>query len=158
MRCRTILSKQIYYELGELTPTERVQVDAHLASCARCRARYEEGERLRELLAPVAAEQPLRDLWPELASRLTNREAPNSVRVTALRARRVWRPAAALVGLAAAAALMLSFMHGPADLPIDLDGGNESVAAATVDVNLVREDPWAGDVARALDVTLPEGA
>jgi hypothetical protein len=55
------------YVLGALEPAERAAVDAHLATCARCRAEHAEIEDLPALLASLSTDDAvaLGDGWPQ---------------------------------------------------------------------------------------------
>lgn len=97
MNCQVLDERLDDWVDGALTPREAAEVEAHLASCPRCR---EEERRLRRLLAHAAAlprsVAPPRDLWPGVAERVERR--------------RSWEWAAGLGpwALAAAAAVVLT--------------------------------------------------
>ncbi len=56
---------------GELTAGERAEVDAHLAGCPECRDEAAALRRLRSgARALVDAVEPVRDLWPGIATRI----------------------------------------------------------------------------------------
>ena len=71
------------YVDGELGRAEKVQVDAHLASCPRCRAEVARFERLSEMVreadAEEAADHPMASLWPAI-SRGIDAEVPRGAR------------------------------------------------------------------------------
>lgn len=75
---------------GTLGADERAAVDAHLPTCAACRAELARIVALRRRAseAPRAVE-PARDLWPELRSRLVARGAPGAAAPGERTARRV---------------------------------------------------------------------
>lgn len=100
------------YLHGELTPEEKQLVGAHLESCSRCRATYEEiqlGSRLASVLHVSNAPGPA---WETLhRSQLVSH-------------RRRWLPAVAAAGLAAAALAMVILMRSraPAGPSWEVDG------------------------------------
>jgi hypothetical protein len=58
---------------GGLAPGERAAVDQHVAACARCRALVRDLGALADHAAALPALAPPRDLWPDIAARLTPR-------------------------------------------------------------------------------------
>lgn len=48
MRCRDVRARLVALQDGEVTPSERVQLDEHLAECSRCRLEYSRLEGLPE--------------------------------------------------------------------------------------------------------------
>jgi anti-sigma factor RsiW len=155
MWCTSCRKQQIEYESGELSPGRRAAVARHLESCPRCREAYRQGERLRELLDPAPAEGTRHNLWTSVAARIADQQSaagreprPRPV------LQRAWRPAAALAALAAAAAVTFTFLTAPR--PATEAGAWVERAAPQEISRLVREDPWAGDVTRALDSALSD--
>jgi hypothetical protein len=65
------------YVDGELAAEAAGQIDAHLGSCAECRATVGDLEALRRKAAALAGTgaMPAHDLWPGIAARLESREA-----------------------------------------------------------------------------------
>jgi anti-sigma factor RsiW len=55
---------------GELSPTERASVDAHLTQCAACRTTLEELRRVVARAGTLQDSAPDRDLWPDVAARI----------------------------------------------------------------------------------------
>jgi anti-sigma factor RsiW len=55
---------------GELSPSERATVDAHLGECAACRATLEELRRVAVRARTLQDSSPARDLWPGVATRI----------------------------------------------------------------------------------------
>ncbi len=70
------------YEAGELSPGERAGFEAHLVSCAGCRAAVESTRRVVGLLRSMPQVQSTRDLAPLIISQLRDetREAPRPAR------------------------------------------------------------------------------
>jgi anti-sigma factor RsiW len=124
---------------GELTPGERLDVEAHLADCPRCRALLEEFRALVDEAPALRVDgEPAADLWPGIRERLR----PRSSRRRGLRAlvpgtwpeRSAWlRPAmaAAALVLVVAAALVLLSRGEPSPSPARR-ASNEGSAAPAV--------------------------
>lgn len=76
MSCAEARDRLSDYCDGELSSTERIELEAHLDSCSACR---EELEAERELLRRAAAWRrdldPPRDLWPGIEARISHRPA-----------------------------------------------------------------------------------
>jgi hypothetical protein len=71
MNCSDYSSALHDYLDGELPAPEVVQLEAHLAGCAACRATFDSLRALRAATAALPREiPPARDLWPELEERL----------------------------------------------------------------------------------------
>jgi len=151
MRCSLCREKQHEYEHEELAAPALREVEEHLAHCARCRQYYREVERLRELLPPVESGTPRRDVWPRLAAQIHERQR----RAKSL-PRRVLRPALALATATAAVALAVSLLGGT-PRPLNGTAGTE-VLVENSEAGMVWSDPWAGDVAQALDWVLADKA
>jgi len=131
---------------------QRQAVGEHLARCARCREAYAREEQLRGLLPAARAAGAHHDLWPAVAARIAagqRQSVPTS--------RRLWRPAAVLATAAAVAGLVAAFWGRPQVVVVDRIPAVEAIVAENVETQIVRDDPWAGDVARALDSALTEG-
>jgi len=94
---------------GDLSPAEATAVETHLAECAGCRATLEDLRRITGLAGALADGEPARDLWPEIAARLTSEDAE----VIAFRPR---QPAARRFSFSgpqlAAAAVLLALISG----------------------------------------------
>lgn len=144
MRCWQCRERQQEYEREELAAGELRELEEHLAHCERCRQYYREVEKLRALLPPLAGVAPERDVWPRLAARIHERQR----RAKAL-PQRVLRPALALATATAAVALVVS-MLSEAPRALTAPGGAEFLVENS-EAGLVWSDPWAGDVAQALD-------
>lgn len=73
MRCaRTIQLLDRYYD-GTLPQTRRLRVERHLGPCGTCSERLDGIRQVREGLSLLAAvEEPERDLWPGVQSRITS--------------------------------------------------------------------------------------
>ena len=85
MDCRTLDDRLADYLEGTLAPTERRQLEAHVASCVRCTALVRDLEQIRAGAAELPELTPSRDLWAGIARRieapvvpLTARPAPNA--------------------------------------------------------------------------------
>jgi anti-sigma factor RsiW len=134
MTCAEVSDRLDDYVDGSLSEAEFQEVELHLAGCRECR---EEERALRRVLAEAAALprvlEPPRDLWPEIADRISR--VPQQASFGAGRGT-AWRwgglAAAAAVVLALAATLRTS--GTPAPLPVVGDG--TSVAALPVNVAL----------------------
>jgi predicted anti-sigma-YlaC factor YlaD len=153
MRCGICRKLQPAYERNELSMAQRQAVGEHLASCAGCREAYAREEQLRALLPAATAAGAPHDLWPAVAARIAAREqqlVPAS--------RRLWRPAAVLATAAAVAGLVAAFWGRPQVTVVDRIPAVEAMVAENLEAQIVRDDPWAGDVARALDSALTGGA
>jgi anti-sigma factor RsiW len=55
---------------GDLSPTERASIDAHLAGCAACRATLDELRRVVARARTLQDSAPDRDLWSGVAARI----------------------------------------------------------------------------------------
>jgi negative regulator of sigma E activity len=104
------------YVDGELTRAEQAACEAHLATCAECRAVGEDLLAVAHTAAALPADDPARDLWPGIFSAITPQP-----KVVPLVRRRPWY--ASVPGLAAAAAIVaivsggsvwLAMRQGPA--------------------------------------------
>ena len=100
--------------VGELAPETKVDVTRHLDDCVSC---HEQAQGLfalaaeaRETLGPV---EPSRDLWPGIAGHIENAQRFDRRRRTHSR---WWLVAAALIGVAVGAALMMPRQVGPEGL------------------------------------------
>jgi anti-sigma factor RsiW len=152
MFCSTCRKQQILYERGELAAGRRAAVARHLERCPRCREAYREGERLRALLRPAPEVGSHHALWAGVAARIPDEQSTGRQPRPRPVLQRAWRPAAALAAVAVAAALTFSLLGHP---------GGQAPAGAWVERAVppeisrqVRDDPWAGDMTRALDSTL----
>jgi anti-sigma factor RsiW len=67
-----------YLDDEDLSPSERREIEAHLASCPGCRETLEELRAVAERAAAVHDLPPEMDLWPGIAARLETR-APSTV-------------------------------------------------------------------------------
>jgi len=113
MTCEDIRSHLDALVDGELTAERREAVTRHLEDCVAC---HDEAQGLfalaaeaREKLGPV---QPNRDLWPGIAGHLGNAQRFESARRTPSA---WWLAAAASIGVAIGAALML-----PSEAPVEV--------------------------------------
>ena len=147
MICGTCHKQMILYEEGSLVPRGRAAVERHLKRCPRCREAFRQEGQLRVVLGPARAVGPRRDLWPAVAARVAARQ-----RQAPARARRAWRPALALGSVVVAVALMVGLASWTQL------GHKSKTDIEMAPVSLVYEDPWAGDVARAMDSALSGGA
>jgi anti-sigma factor RsiW len=87
------------YVDGELTQDEQATCEAHLATCAECRAVTEDLFAVARTAAALPADDPDRDLWPGILSAITPERT-----VIPLERRRPWYTS--VPGLAAAAAII----------------------------------------------------
>jgi predicted anti-sigma-YlaC factor YlaD len=149
MRCSLCRDQQHEYEREELAAAELREVEEHLAHCTACRQYYRELGRLRELLTPVESATPRRDAWPRLAARIAERQ-----RRAKSFPRRALRPALALATAAAGVALALNLLGGTPQ-PLGATAGIEALVENS-EAGMVWTDPWAGDVAQALDWVLAD--
>ncbi|MDE3192623.1 MAG: zf-HC2 domain-containing protein, partial [Chloroflexota bacterium] len=96
---------------GELAPAERAPVDAHLASCARCRQRLGELRATAALIAALPTPSPSHSLVPVVAQRWS------------------WlRPVRALSAIATGAFLFAFLLTAVGRGGSGLGGGDESTA------------------------------
>ena len=122
---------------GTLGAEERAALDAHLPTCAECRAELARIVALRRRTCEVPREvEPGRDLWPELRARLAARGAPGAV-APAARTRQAapafwsgWR-------LRAAAGVAIAVASSAATVALlrergERDGGRAAPPAGTV--------------------------
>lgn len=65
MNCKDFEESLALYAYGELPDEERKAFEAHLQECSACRARLEEGERLRKLLNAHPSPEPSPELMAE---------------------------------------------------------------------------------------------
>ena len=108
------------YVDGTLTPDDRAAVDAHLTSCARCRAEVDVASRAARALATLA-EPPAPVGLADAA--LREARAPSPTRAAAPR----WYRAAAIAAAAAAIALVV------VTLP-HLGGGSNATSASSASI------------------------
>src|SRR5689334_22209196 len=107
MDCAAFDARLADYLEGELAPSDRREVEAHLASCDRCSALVRDLEQIRAGAAALPELVPSRNLWAGIASRIETpvvpfaaRSAPN---VAARRFDR-WKNAAIAAALVAVTA------------------------------------------------------
>jgi len=105
---------------GEVSSEESVQITAHLASCADCRARSEQIRGNIRLMRQLPLQDPADELWDAIAGELSLSGRPEPVRAASFG--RWWdfgqrwmpRPAAVVaVLLVIATALLLASRYGP---------------------------------------------
>lgn len=149
MRCSTCRKLRIVQESGLLSPRRQTAMLRHLERCPRCQETSRQDQRLRGLLGAAPTAGARRDLWPAVAVRIAARQ---SRRVSL--GRRAWRPALALATLVVAVGFALTLFSRLQPAP-----GAEDLGPGLVPTNarVISEDPWAGDVARALDAALSQG-
>lgn len=113
--CDLMCERLAAYLEGDLAPEDRAAADAHLASCAACRAVLAE---LRTIAAQAAALPPLsptRDLWAGIESRIGTRVTPLGAPSARRATRRPWPlaiAAAALIALTAGTTYLLTARSG----------------------------------------------
>ncbi len=152
MLCNTCRKLRILHEQQALTESRRAALEMHLTRCPRCREEFRQEQRLHELLSVASSTGSRHDLWPAVAARVCDRRPlPGST------ATPVWRPAAALATLAAMAGLAVALLDKPQSAG-DANAWIEPLVGIPAIGRQVSEDPWAGDVARALDSALSNGA
>ena len=107
MTCRE--AQQLLVEIlsGSTPPDQRRRVDAHLATCAACRAVAARVEQTMGLLREVPAARVRDDLWDGFMRVLETRLAAERRRPWARLRRWLQRPLHAWAGAAAAAALVV---------------------------------------------------
>lgn len=146
MNCREARSRIDEDLDGELAPSERAELEAHLRACARCRR---EAEGLRALLAEAAAlparVPPERDLWPEIRAEIRRRKV---VRLEP-RAARAWPRRAALVAAAVALVAISSTLTMILRQPRDDLSPTAGVPAPPDAAVLAGVDAWEVEVVRA---------
>ncbi|HEU5303954.1 MAG TPA: zf-HC2 domain-containing protein [Gemmatimonadales bacterium] len=96
---------------GELAAAERKAVEAHLVSCARCRALLGDLQLVVDHARLVEHPGPARDLWPGIAARI-GATPPVVPRTADLASRRQRRWSFSLPQLAAAAVLLIMLSGG----------------------------------------------
>jgi hypothetical protein len=113
--CDLMCERLAAYLEGDLAPEERAAADAHLASCAACRAVLTE---LRTIVAQSASLPPLsptRDLWAGIESRIGTHVTPLGAPLARRATRRPWPlaiAAAALIALTAGTTYLLTARSG----------------------------------------------
>lgn len=152
MRCNTCRKLRILYEQQGLAESRRAALEEHLARCPRCREEYGQERRLRDLLGVAPTAGSHHDLWPAVAARVCDRRPLPEPSATL-----VWRPAAALATIAAVAGLVVALLGKPQSAG-DANAWVEPLVGIPAIGREVSQDPWAGDVARALDSALSNGA
>jgi hypothetical protein len=137
---------------GDLTPGERADVDAHLESCAECRALLADIAAITRRAGALEPLEPPRDLWPGIAAAIAaggasaaapqrSSTAASSERDSAilpLRPTRVRRSFSFTVPQLAAAAVALIVMSSSAAFMLDLrrgGTGEDAPTAASYDGN-----------------------
>ena len=111
---------------GELAGSERTALEAHLASCANCRATLEELRRVVGRARALDDRLPTADLWPGIAEHIG---------VVSLAARRARRRLSFTVPQLAAASVALALVSGGA---VWLLGGRTHAPTATAVTELGR--------------------
>jgi len=113
-------------------------VATHVSQCAECQRVEERTRRVVDLAAALPAEvQPERDLWPEIAGRLSADVVRLGDRRGGARRARWAIVAAALVVMAAIAAVTLRSGGGPADVrPAVSSAGGTALAGFVSDPDL----------------------
>ena len=92
------------YEDGEMSAAERERIDAHLATCARCRAALEQIQFSATLVRHLGTVSAPSSVWPEIDAALARSE-PRGVRVPLVFGRRLqWAAAFALITIVAGSA------------------------------------------------------
>jgi hypothetical protein len=113
---------------GLLPADGRRAVEAHVAGCEGCRGALEATRALRERAAALPGEEPPRDLWPAILAALPGPVAALPGRGAAPSRR---RPPAWVLGLAAAAILVIGFAAGLLLRPARMEsaGGGPALAS-----------------------------
>ncbi|MEK7390107.1 MAG: zf-HC2 domain-containing protein [Elusimicrobiota bacterium] len=123
MNCHAAQAVFDLHAEGRLTPRRAKSVDAHLASCARCRA----------LSAPTVS--PVKPASPDFKARLA--AALKSKTAAAARAEppieeRLWPRDLSSVAVAALALTLLAVCIGWSGVPSQWDAGNDELAAGRI--------------------------
>jgi hypothetical protein len=128
---------------GDLTPGERADVNAHLESCAECRALLTDIAAITRRAGALAPLEPPRDLWPGIAAAIAAGEATAAApqrsaaaassegdsAILPLRPARVRRSFSFTVPQLAAAAVALIVMSSSAAFMLDLRRGGAGEGA-----------------------------
>jgi hypothetical protein len=134
MNCARLDDRLADYLEGDLAAGERVVLEAHIASCARCTALVRDLENIRSEAGDLAELIPSRDLWSGIAERIETPVVPLTVRAATTpnvdRRRgserlRLAAVAAALVAVTAGVTYTLTISRGP--------GTAQTVATTTRD-------------------------
>ena len=110
MSCRQVQERFVDFLDGEVRPTERVMVTAHVNLCGVCRGVLHELEETLEMARDSLAHPDPRDRFPQLMERIATEEAQHRVQWP-----RVWRlidHRRTIVAAAAGLALMVG-IAGP---------------------------------------------
>ena len=129
------------YVDSELTQGEQAACEAHLATCAECRAVTEDLLAVARTAAALPADDPARDLWPGILSAISP-----GPKVIPLVRRRPWY--ASVPGLAAAAASIAIGSGGSAWLAIGQPTATVAPAAARAEQTY---DAAVADLRKVLD-------
>ncbi|MBP2324684.1 RNA polymerase sigma-70 factor (ECF subfamily) [Kibdelosporangium banguiense] len=148
----------VAYVLGSLSPAEREEYEQHLSTCDECSAAVASFESMPAVLSAVPKEQAAElldapaeaDLMPSLA-----RAARTSRRWSRIRI------GAALVGAAAAGAVLTIFLRAPEPVPQQQQAFPTMLtqtipSPVTASVNLV-EEPWGTRIEIKCDYAVPKG-
>ena len=101
MTCKDVVARLDDYVDGALPARQARDLEGHLESCPECRRQERSLRALLEQAAALPKQlQPSRDLWPDIATRIPERQ-----RVVPIRR---WRPALWNPALAAAAVLLIA--------------------------------------------------
>lgn len=140
MNCRDLQEGEILDALADgnrrdrwdvLTPQVRAAAERHLAECADCRTALEDIRRLHAAAAALPRDiAPPRDLWPDIADRITGREAAH---VRRSRGRRAGR-AALLVAAAAAFAALVTLPTWRGEAPAGFGAATDTNALVSLSV------------------------
>jgi len=132
MNCAERHGALLAYLDGELSSTERAELQAHLEGCAACHSALEAERRLSGALASLSAVEPPRDFEARFWARIAReRDAPVGWRER-LFSRRL---ALAFGGAAAAVVATVLALRGPTEPDVDLQ-----IVANSEDYELL-EDP-----------------
>jgi anti-sigma factor RsiW len=137
MNCTDALDRLDDLVDGVLSEGDRLEVDAHLASCPGCR---QEEVRLRAILAEARAlrrdKAPSRDLWPEIASEIRAEKVVSADFGRKSAARR-WMPALAAAAVVAAVVTVVALRGGGTPFAIPGAGKATAVPVAGGHVDLL---------------------
>jgi putative zinc finger protein len=143
---------------GELAPSSRVELEAHLLQCAECEAALADIRRVVGRAGSLADREPVRDLWPGIAQAIgaTPPGGTKAVPLASTRRARRWsfslpQLAAASVALALASGGAAWLLHPAASRPAQPQARSPAVIHVGVEPRAARGyDAAVADLERVL--------